>query len=77
MPIWGMKSKSKVKNIIKNFKEIITVEDHFYDGGLGSWLQETINNTKIKTVIKSKYISSNSINEVGSKQFLLKKYGPK
>ena len=77
MPIWGMKSKSKVKNIIKNFKEIITVEDHFYDGGFGSWLQETINNTKIKTVIKSKYISSNSINEVGSKQFLLKKYGPK
>jgi len=77
MPIWGMKSKSTVKNIIKNFKEIITVEDHFYDGGFGSWLQETINNTKIKTIIKSKYISNNVINEVGSKKYLLTKYGPK
>jgi len=77
IPIWGMASKIKVKNIIKNFKEIITIEDHFYDGGFGSWLQETINNTNIKTVIKSKYISNGVINDVGSKQYLLKKYGPK
>ena len=77
MPIWGMKSKPTVKNIVKNFKEIITVEDHFYDGGFGSWLQESINNTKIKTIIKSKYITSNVIGEVGSKEYLLKKYGPR
>ena len=77
MPIWGMKSKPTVKNIVKNFKEIITVEDHFYDGGFGSWLQESINNTKIKTIIESKYITINVVGEVGSKEYLLKNYGPR
>ena len=77
MPIWGMKAKNKVKNIIKKFDEIITVEDHFYDGGFGSWLKECINDTNIKTIIKSKYIRPEVINEVGSREYLLKKYGPK
>lgn len=77
MPIWGMKAKNKAKNIIKKFDEIITIEDHFYDGGFGSWLKECINYTDIKTIIKSKYIRSEVINDVGSKEYLLKKYGPK
>ena len=77
MPIWGMKAKNKVKNIIKKFDEVITIEDHFYDGGFGSWIKECINNTKIKTTIKSKFIRNEVINEVGSKEYLLKKYGPK
>jgi len=75
--MWGMKAKNTAKNIIKRFDEIITIEDHFYDGGFGSWLKECINNTKIKTIIKSKYINSNVLNEVGSKEYLLKKFGPK
>ncbi len=31
----------------------------------------------IKTCLKSKYIDNNVINEVGSNEYLLKKYGPK
>ena len=77
MPIWGMKAKNKVKNLIRKFDEIITVEDHFYDGGFGSWLKECINDTNIKTKIVSKYIRPEVINEVGSREYLLKKYGPK
>ena len=77
MPMWGMKAKNKVKNIIKRFDEIITIEDHFQDGGFGSWLKECINNTNIRTIIKSKYIDNNVINEVGSREYLLNKYGPK
>ena len=77
MPIWGMKTKNITKNIIKKFDEIITIEDHFYDGGFGSWIKECLNNTNIKTKIKSKYINSNVINEVGSENYLLKKFGPK
>ena len=77
MPLWGMKAKNKVKNIIKKFDEIITIEDHFYDGGFGSWLKECINDTNIKTKIKSKCISPEVINEVGSSEYLIKKYGPK
>ena len=77
MPMWGMKAKNKVKNLIKKFDEIITIEDHFYDGGFGSWLKECLNNSNIKTKIKSKYIDTNVINEVGSKEYLLSKYGPR
>jgi transketolase len=77
MPMWGMKTKNKIKNIIKRFDEIITIEDHFQDGGFGSWLKECVNNTNIKTIIKSKYIDNNVINEVGSREYLLSKYGPK
>ena len=77
MPVWGIGCKNKVKNIIKKFDEIITIEDHFYDGGFGSWLNECIVNTKIKTKIKSKYIDRSVINDVGSTDYLLKKYGPK
>tara|TARA_B110001452_G_scaffold229708_1_gene205711 strand:+ start:6202 stop:7071 length:870 start_codon:yes stop_codon:yes gene_type:complete len=77
MPIWGMKAKNTARNIIKKFDEIITVEDHFYDGGFGSWLKECINNTNIKTIINSKSIDSNVLNEVGSKEYLLSKFGPK
>ena len=75
--MWGMKFKNAAKNMIKKFDEIITIEDHFHDGGFGSWLKECINNTNIKTQIRSKYIDSDVINEVGSKEYLLKKYGPK
>ena len=77
MPMWSMKSKNKVKKMIKNFDEIITIENHFHDCGFGSWLKECINETNIKTIIKSKYIKNNVINEVGSEEYLLKKYGPK
>ena len=77
MPMWGMKTKNKIKNMIKKYDEIITIEDHFYDGGFGSWLKETINNTNIKTKIKSKFIKPDVIYKVGEKDFLLKLYGPK
>ena len=77
MPIWGMSSKKKVKNLIKKFTKIITVEDHFYDGGFGSWLKECIVNTNIKTKIISKFIENSVINDVGSANYLISKYGPK
>ena len=77
MPLWGMKAKGVVRNMIKKFDEIITIEDHFHDGGFGSWIKECINDTNIKTIIKSKYINSSVINEVGSKDYLLQKFGPK
>ena len=72
-----MKTKKKFFYLIKKFSNIVTLEDHFYDGGFGSWIKECLNDTNIKTKIKSKYISSNVINEVGSKEYLLKKFGPK
>ena len=77
MPIWGMKIKKKVKNTIKKFNEIVTLEDHFYDGGFGSWIQEIVNDSNIKTKIKSQFIKDDVIYKVGSKDYLLRLFGPK
>lgn len=77
LPIWGMKTKKKFFNSIKSFTNIITVEDHFYDGGFGSWVNEILSTNKNKIKIKSEFISSNCIYDVGSKNYLLNKYGPK
>lgn len=72
MPIWGMKCKNKQFSSIKKFKKIITVEDHFQDGGFQSWLNESTNNKNNNTKILSKSISSSVINEVGSQKYLMK-----
>ena len=77
MPIWGMSSKKKVKKLIKKFNKIVTIEDHFYDGGFGSWLRECIVNSNINTKIKSTFIKSSVLNDVGSNSYLMEKHGPK
>ena len=71
MPIWGMKSKKKQHNLVKNFKKIVVVEDHFQDGGFQSWLNEGMNNKICKTKIISKSISPSVIDKVGSQDFLM------
>ena len=73
----GYENKKKIKKKINSFSEIITIEDHFEDGGFGSWIKESINDTKIKTKIISKYINNKVIYTVGSKNYLLNKFGPK
>ena len=39
LPLWGMSEKKKQKSISRQFSSIITVEDHLYDCGFGSWLK--------------------------------------
>ena len=69
-----MKFKDKQKNQIKRWKEIIVLEDHLEDGGFGSWIKESINNTNINTKIISKYLNKNVVGKVGSESYLLKKF---
>ena len=40
MPLWSMKDKHKILDLIRNYEEIVTIEDHLIDGGFGSWLLE-------------------------------------
>ena len=37
-----MKEKEKQKFYSSQFSSILTVEDHLYDCGFGSWLQEAV-----------------------------------
>lgn len=41
MPLWGMMTKEVQPQQVKNYKRVITVEDHLLDGGFGSWLMES------------------------------------
>jgi len=71
LPIWGMKFKEKQKKQIKKWDIILVLEDHLEDGGFGSWIKESVNNTKIKTKIVSKHINKKIISKVGSEKYLL------
>ena len=71
LPIWGMKFKEKQKKQIKKWDIILVLEHHLEDGGFGSWIKESVNNTKIKTKIVSKHINKKIISKVGSEKYLL------
>ena len=72
-----MKIKNNFFKSIKNVKKIVTAEDHFQDGGFGSWVNEVLNKYQSNIKLKSEFISSETIYKVGSKKFLMRKYGPK
>ena len=40
LPLWSMASKSDQVGMLKSLNDVVTVEDHLYDGGFGSWLLE-------------------------------------
>lgn len=42
MPLWGMSSKDLQAGQVSNFSSVVTVEDHLMDGGMGSWLLESL-----------------------------------
>ena len=63
---------------MKPFLERLSDSDlMIYDGGFGSWIQEIVNDSNIKTKIKSQFIKDDVIYKVGSKDYLLRLYGPK
>lgn len=71
VPMWGMKTKKNQYNYIKKYSKIIVVEDHFQDGGFQSWISESINKKKCETSIISCSISSEIVQKVGSKEYLM------
>jgi len=47
LPLWGMASKSVQVDQVRRWARIETLEDHLSDGGMGSWLLESLNNSPI------------------------------
>ncbi len=76
VPIWGKCVKKVISKNLLRFNEIITIEDHLEDGGFGSWVNESLINSKKRISVKNKFISDNAISQVGSKDYLMKKFGP-
>lgn len=40
MPLWSMAAKAEQPRFLAQLEDVLTVEDHLYDGGFGSWLLE-------------------------------------
>lgn len=41
LPLWSMNTKAVTAEFLRQFNHVVTIEDHLYDGGFGSWLLET------------------------------------
>lgn len=74
IPLWGMKYKKNQVKQARKFKNIITIEDHLYDGGFGSWLNESFLEHGLKKNLSSLYLTNNVIGKVGTEDILIKKY---
>lgn len=73
IPIWSMKSKNNQSNFLKNFSEILVIENHLEDGGFSSWLKEA-KGIGMKIKIQSISLSDKIVGKVGDQKFLEKKY---
>jgi transketolase len=75
MPLWSLQSKTAQLDQISAFEQVITVEDHFMDGGFGSWMLEAatarpelLNRIKIKSlspVVAGMVAKQKTMNEAG------------
>lgn len=45
LPLWGMAAKFVQAEQLERWESVVTVEDHLYDGGFGSWLRESMEGT--------------------------------
>ena len=74
LPLWGMKYKKYQLSQAKKFNEIITLENHLFDGGFGSWFNEAVLPNTNRVKISNCFLKTNVIGQVGSEKFLIKKY---
>jgi transketolase len=75
LPLWGMAQKTLQPSQVCDYREVITFEDHLYDGGFGSWLMECLPQGKgLRERIYCKALDAVVCRSVGS-QLSLNKLG--
>ena len=77
-PIWSLKAKELQQAQLEKYDKIITVEEHFYEGGFGSWMLESSSQCNFihnDPVIKTAAYDSSVYNQTGSYEELLEKSG--
>jgi transketolase len=70
LPLWGMGAKSVQESQLGAFDEVITLEDHLNDGGMGSWLLEAANASNSKCRVRIRGLDATVCGEVGSQSTL-------
>lgn len=71
LPIWGLKAKKNQINYLKKFNKIISIEDHLFDNGFGSWLLESATKSE-RSKIENIALSSRVVGKVGTQSYLNK-----
>lgn len=71
MPLWGMRWKLLQSEQIREWEEIVILEDHLLDGGFGSWLMESsIAKPNLLSRLRFKYLESSVCGSVGKQELL-------
>jgi transketolase len=71
LPLWGMASKGSQAAQVKNCSYLVTIEDHLYDAGFGSWLMESVKGEpELTTKISSHALDSKVCGAVGTQKAL-------
>lgn len=68
LPMWGMKYKQRQVLQSRDLNTIITREDHFPDGGFGSWMLEALH--KYDVVLRMEALDPRVSGLVGSTEYL-------
>jgi transketolase len=64
--LWGMGTKGVQAELVSKFESVVTVEDHLLDGGMGSWMLESLTKkSELLTRIRNVSLSSDVCGMVG------------
>jgi transketolase len=66
MPLWGSCCKADQLGTVSKKRRVITIEDHLYDCGFGSWMRESVANNSSECEILSLALNNNIAGMVGS-----------
>jgi len=70
LPLWSMTTKAAQADQLVNFDEVIVLEDHLEDGGMGSWMLEAASKARLADRIRLRGLHHVVCGEVGSQQCL-------
>jgi len=78
MPLWGMNFKPQQINQVDLYQEVVAMEDHLIDGGFGSWLLESLVESKeLVSRVRLKGLPASVCGMVGKQSALLERSGLK
>jgi transketolase len=70
LPLWGMGSKREQPAQVDRHRQITTFEDHLPDGGVGSWLAESVAGTESAARIRPTALSPEICDQVAAQATL-------
>jgi transketolase len=75
MPIFTTKARNNILEIAKNSSNLVTIEEHLTEGGLGSFVSEIISELPSHARLFRKGIRHKNLDKTGGQSFLRKENG--